>query len=69
MSTLSFQQFRVPHFQTKYSKGSVFQSNDQRKFEIGYYAYFAHIESDMKRLKNRRPMLTFCHSLHSLFFE
>ena len=29
-------------FQHESSKGSVFQSNDQRMFEIGYYAYFTH---------------------------
>ena len=29
-------------FQHKNSKGSVFQSNDQRMFEIGYDAYFTH---------------------------
>ena len=36
-------------FSTKYFKGSVFRSNDQRMFEIGYYAYFAHKTKMVKK--------------------
>ena len=41
MSPEKSETFLLP-FQHKHSKGSVFQYNDQRMFEIGYYAYFTH---------------------------